>query len=247
MKKIAWTLSAILLLVFAPQVQAWEWSTHRQIVQVVYDELPDNVKVNLDWSLIYEGSTWPDLYRHNPDPRYGLTYPSHFQPEARDQAEHWLEKAQTYYQDGDFDDASLALGIAAHYIADASCLAHNPPYAYDWDLHGEFEYWGTQISPDRPWGIPNFDLRQALTQIEMGAPDKWQRWLQTRDLSIVQEDLNNATMYTYNAWCQALDVTPRSPPPQESIWPVDPRIIAGTIFAILVVSMVIGRRRYYRM
>jgi len=242
MRKLPLLLFVLLLLALVPQAQAWEWATHRRVVEAAYEELPENIRARLSRDWIREGSTWPDRYKYEPDPRYGQTYPGHFQPEARGHAAYWLARARGYYRNGDFEDASLALGIASHYIADACCLAHNPPHAYDWNLHAELESRAAGLWPERPEGIPNFDLQRVLVQIETDAPSKWKRWLQTRDTSILQEDLNDATSYTYNAWCQALDVAPRIA--EKSIWP---NLVVATALAVLAVSVAIGVKRYYRM
>lgn len=234
-------VSIALLLALAPQAQAWKASTHYRIVQAAYDGLPENIRANLNLGLIKDGSTRPDQYVDKPD-EYGQTYPNHFQPKARAQAEHWLGVAKSYYRNGDFDNASLALGIASHYIADACCLAHNPPYTYYWNLHEEFEDRGTRIWPKQPWGISNFDLSQMLEQAETNASVKWERWIQTRDISIVQEDLNNAAVYTYNAWCRALDVEPSLLEKWAS--PIDLGLVAVALM-VLIVCVAVGIKRYH--
>ncbi|GEM_PF-3301178 len=232
----------VLLLLLAPQACAWRRITHEAIAEAAYQELPENLKDLLDRDKIIEGSTWPDRYRHDPDP-YGRTFPDHFPRASITQAESWLEMAKNSYLDKDYGNAGLHLGIACHYIADSTCLAHNPPYAYDWDKHGEFEQQGVGLSPAVPTSIAGFNLRQKLTGFYNAAPTVWQRWLSTRDQEIAQEGVDLAASYTYNAWCQALNVPPRE---AQGITLIDFRVIAGIALVALVVVIVIGMRRFYR-
>lgn len=242
MRKLHLALCVLLLLALAPQTYAWNWKTHWDVVQVAYQELPENVKVLLSYTIIRDGAVWPDRYRDTPDP-YGRTFPTsgHIQPASRAQAVYWLEQARVYYWENNYDNAALALGTASHYIADSVSLVHNVGWT---DLHFEFEDQGEWFTPAKLAGISNFDLEQKLTEYYNGAQAKWQRWLGTRDQTIVREGVDLAASYTYNAWCQALSVTPREA--QETSLSIDFRLIAGIILVILVVVIVIGMKRFYR-
>lgn len=243
MRKFHLALCVFLLLALVPRTYAWNWKTHRDVVEVTYQELPENVKAVLSYTVIYEGAVWPDKYRTTPDPD-GRTFPSsgHIQPASRAQAAYWLEQAQEYYLDNDYDNAALALGIAAHYISDSVVLVHNIGWT---DLHGEFEEQGGLCTPTKPVGIHNFDLEQKLTEFYTGAHSEWQSWLGTRDQTIVQDGVNLAARYTYNAWCQALDIVPTSWEEQPSQL-IDFRVVAAAALVVLIVLSVIGMKRRYR-
>lgn len=240
MRKIILILPLVLLVLLASQAYAWKWTTHRAVAKAAYDQLPENVRIHLSYTTIKDGSTWPDEYRDTPDP-YGRTFPSkwHIQPGSRTQAAYWLTEAKNRYENGDYDNASLYLGIAAHLIADSTALVHNIGWT---DLHDEFEQEGANISPATPSGISGFDLAQKLTEFYNAAPAKWQQWLGSRDPSIVQEGVDAAASYTYNAWCQALGVTPH----YATSLSIDFRLIAAIVLVVLVIAVAVGIKRYYR-
>jgi hypothetical protein len=243
MKKTYLILTAVLLLLLVPGANAWNWTTHRAVARAAYEELPENIKIHLNYNrIVDDGAVWPDRYRGTPDP-YGLTFPSsgHIQPGSRAQAAYWLAEAGSRYWENDFDGASLALGIAAHYIADSVALVHNIGWT---DLHEEFEEQGELFTPTKPAGVPDFNLEQKLTEYYNGAQAKWQRWLGTRDQTIAEEGVNLAASYTYNAWCQTLG-TPL-PEAQGVSSFVDFRLIAGIVLVILIVVIAVGMKRFYR-
>lgn len=126
MKKAHLILAAVLLLLLVPGANAWNGTTHRAVAKAAYAQLPENVRIHLSYAIIEDGSTWPDRYRSTPD-QYGRTFPSsgHIQPGSSTQAAYWLTEAENRYRENDFDNASLYLGIAAHYIADSTALVHN--------------------------------------------------------------------------------------------------------------------------
>jgi len=247
MKKTCLILAAILLLLLAPGANAWRWATHSAVARAAYEELPENIKIHLDYNRIVEdGAIWPDKYNDTLDP-YGRTFPGHFQPQSRNWAVYWLAEAKNCYEDGDYDNASLYLGIASHYIADSTALVHCGVHSYDnpgWALHTEFEQQGWYLSPARPSAISGFDLRQKLAEFQSGASVMWQQWLGSRHQSIVQEGVDLAASYTYNAWCQALGVP--LPEAQGVGSSMDFRLIAGVALVILIVIMAVGMKRFYR-
>lgn len=234
-------LCVFLLLALAPQTKAWEGQTHRDVAQAAFQELPDNVQALLDYSRIYDGSTWPDVYRTSADP-FGWTFPSsgHIQTSSRGQAEQWLAQAENRYLENDYENASLYLGIACHYIADSVTLVHNISWT---DLHYDYEDAGAQLAPAEPSGIADFDLEQKLTDYYNGAQAKWQIWRSTRDQSIVQEGVDLAASYTYNAWCQVLGVTPAILP--ETSFPIDPKLIAVAAIVVIMVLSIVGKKRHW--
>jgi hypothetical protein len=234
MKKTYLILTAVLLLLLAPQASAWGHTTHKAVARAAYEELPENVRIHLIYTRIEYGSTLPDTDRQ--------TYPDHAQPGSRAQAAYWLTEAGSRYRKNDFDGASLALGIAAHYIADSMCLVHNVPY--NPEKHYLYESQGAYLIPAKPAAIPNFNLEQKLTEYHNGASEKYRSWLSGQDPSIVQEGVDLAASYTYNAWCQTLGAP--LPEAQGASSFVDFRLIAGVALVILIVIIAVGAKRFYR-
>jgi hypothetical protein len=132
----------------------------------------------------------------------------------------------------------LDLGIAAHIIADSVTLVHNISWT---DLHYEYEDQGAQLTPAEPSGIQNFSLEQKLTEYYSGAQAKWQSWLGTRDQAIVQEGVDFAASYTYNAWCQALGIVPSAW--QQTGFSIDARFVAIAVLVVIIVLVLVGRKR----
>ena len=235
-------MAAVLLLLLVPGANAWKWSTHRAVARAAYDEIPENVRIHLNYMIVEDGSTWPDEYRNTPDP-YGRTFPSsgHIQPGSRTQAAYWLTEAGNRYWENDFDNTSLYLGIAAHYIADSMTLVHN--VSYNEYYHNLYESQGGYLTPAKPTAIPNFNLEQKLTEYHNGANGKYQSWLSSQDTSIVQEGVDLSAAYIYNAWCQALGAP--LPEVQGVGSFIDFRLIAMGALIILIVAIAIGAKRFY--
>ena len=104
--------------------------------------------------------------------------------------------AENRYKENDYDNASLYLGIASHYIADSLSLVHNIGWT---NLHEEYE--GGSLMPAKPVPIENFDLVDKLTEYYESAQGLLQKWSSTKDSAIQQEGVDLAAAYTYNAWC----------------------------------------------
>jgi len=239
MKKKYLVLAVVVLLLLVPMTEAWEGSTHRAVAEAAYNELPENVRIHLNYTFLIDGSVWPDWYRRDPDP-WGRTFPDHIQPGSRIQAKSWLLMAENRYEENDYDNASLYLGIASHFIADSVTIVHNIGWT---DLHYEFEGQGASLTPAKPTPIENFDLDNELIKFNKSAQDTWQRWLSTRDVAIVQEGVDLAATYTYNAWCQVLGVELTYPSSYPSS---DFRLVALAVLIVLIVASAIGiiRRRH---
>jgi hypothetical protein len=238
MKKICFLLTAVVFSLSVQVVGAWEGSTHRAIAEAAYNKLPENVRARLNYTWIIDGSCWPDWYRNDPDP-WGRTFPSsgHIQPASRMQAKSWLLMAENRYGENDYDNASLYLGIASHYIADSMCLVHNIGWT---DLHYEYEGQGASLILAEPTPIENFDLSEKLAEYYGSAQDTWHRWLSTRDVSIAQEGVDLAATYTYNAWCQALHVQLTYTSGNARTRSIDFRMVALAVLIVLIVASAIG-------
>src|SRR3989344_1639489 len=113
LKKIFLILSILLLI---PNVFAWNWFTHQEIGENVYNALPEDLQNKLNLEKIKEGTIAPDKdfkdnVRHHYPQSYNLTL-------------HWLDVAKNSLETQDYDNASYAFGVATHYVSDSFSAPH---------------------------------------------------------------------------------------------------------------------------
>jgi hypothetical protein len=223
-KKIVWILPIVLLL--TPAAQAWGWDTHKNITDVAYDSLPDNIKDLLTPSKIEEGWKAPDDWGDHP----------HMFPDKYPQAVDALEKAKEYYQTDQYSDASFWLGVAAHYIQDMVSLPHCV-YGETYEEHVYFESTVARtLSIAAPSLVENFDLFGQLYTYNNQSRQKWDDWLATENTVYVQEGLDLAASLTYNAWYQTLaNVVPAEAPSL----PLLPVATAGAVTALIIMVILV--------
>ena len=224
MKKIVCALSLISLLLLVPHARAWGWGSHYDIVDVAYDALPENLRVNLDLAKIKEGVVAPDRWGDWP----------HTYPEVYSKAIDALEKARDYFHAQRYADASYYLGVAGHYIQIMVCLPHCV-YGETEEQHVYFESTVAEtLSPKQPALKQAFDLEWEISSYKAGAQEKWNAWLETHDQSYVQEGLDLAASLTYNAWYEVLTTAPE----KRFQFPIVTvtAIILGLVVVVLVVK-----------
>ncbi len=110
---ICFTISS---LVFAPAADAWSWTTHSDIVDVVYNGLPPEVQKNLNLQTMKDASNEPDEVFKD--------YTLHNYPNSYGKAKSWLDKGKAAYDKGDYNEASYDYGVASHYISDSFSAPH---------------------------------------------------------------------------------------------------------------------------
>ncbi|MFN4132892.1 MAG: zinc dependent phospholipase C family protein [Candidatus Hadarchaeales archaeon] len=203
MKKLMLGLPLIFLLISTPLSAAWVGDTHREVAAAAYRELPENIRNLLNLDAILTGATLPDRERES----YGHRYPATDHPYVRQKAVEWVERVRENWLAGDYHSASLAMGILSHFIADATSLPHciNDETI---TAHSNFEESGRDLKAAPPSFISGFELEKALEECREAAEAKWRQWLKSMDKSTVQEGVNLAATYTYNAWVQALEIDP---------------------------------------
>jgi len=172
----------ILFLVIIPNTLAWDWQTHQNIVERVYNSLPE---LNLSLEDLREGSIIPDKVFH--DNR------KHHYPDSLELTQNWLSIAKEEYENKNFKNASLAFGIAAHYITDSFSSPHYIKGEASYQ-HSKYEEMG-YFTPNEYCRI-DINLEDALAE----SPKEglfWQEWLETKDNKIPENAVNKATKTIY--------------------------------------------------
>jgi len=193
MKKL---LILIFLVLLSSSVFAWNWNNHKLIVDTVYYNIDINTQRNLNLTLIREGSIAPDKDFHD--------NVLHHYPPTYELSLKWLEAAKSNYSNGDFNKASYAFGVAAHYISDSFVAPHyisKEPYK----LHSEFE--SVKYKPKTKCFYQNYNLDTRL-KIASQNKDDWEKWLISKDSSIPERELEDTirllfpiTLETFNTSC----------------------------------------------
>ncbi len=206
MRRIHLLISALVVIAIVQPAGAWNGSNHEDIADHAFQALSENTRTLLLSSMISDGSKWPDWYRTTMDSENRM-FPStlHIQPTSRNSAKTWLSMAENYFRENDYSNASLSLGIAAHFISDSVVPLHNIGWN---DLHETFESAAEEFTPAEPKGLDNFDLEQCLVRYNENAQAYWDAWENARDPGVIQYSLDLASYYVYNAWCDALGVAP---------------------------------------
>ena len=172
----------IMLLISIQGVSAWDWPTHQNIVERVYYSLPD---LNLSLEYLKEGSIIPDKVFH--DNR------KHHYPDLLELTEKWLLIAEEEYKKENFKNASLAFGIASHYITDSFSSPHY--------IKGETSYQHSKYE-ERGYFEPNEYCRTdiELKEILAESPEEglfWESWLENKDNEIPENAVNKAAKAVY--------------------------------------------------
>ncbi len=173
-------LLLILIILLIPDVFAWNWFTHKEFGENVYNALPNEWQQKLNLEKIREGAIAPDKdfkdnVRHHYPPSYNLTI-------------YWLDIAKKSLENQDYDNASYAFGVATHYVSDSFSSPHyvkNEPY----NLHEEYEWQAKKIKTKCQ--KRSYDLQKELEQATKSGED-WNDWLKTKDSKLPQNRLEQA-------------------------------------------------------
>jgi len=237
MRKLHLALCALLLLALVPQTYAWKLKTHYDVAEAAYNALPQEVRDNLNLDEIKRGSVAPDNESFGQHHRY---------PNTVTQTQYWLGYALDEYLAGGYDNASYALGVACHFIADSTVVPYHNVSIQNFELHDEYEATGAGFTPASPSYIENFNISAALTAFNQGAYNRLSLWTASetsKKASMVREDVDRAATFTYNAWVQTLGI--EVPVSKSSIF-IDARVIAVIVLVVIVVVIVISANRFYR-
>ena len=173
-----------------PSAFAWDYNTHQEIVQSNYNALPSNIQQNLDINALKQGSIDPDFKFFD--------FKNHYYPNSYFKAEEWLNKGQQYYKNGNYYYASYCYGVASHYIADSFSAPHcaniSGPYHTLYEAQASFF-----LKPEFTPINSNEDLKSMMIEGQSSGKYDWNQWMNTKNNSYIQNDLNTATDVSYYA------------------------------------------------
>jgi len=177
-------------MVFAPSASAWHWNTHKNIAEGIYYSMPVDIQHNLNLSEMKRGAAAPDLvFKDN-------KYKGHRYPKTYVKAENWLEKGKIAYQEGNYSYASYCFGVSSHYITDSYVAPHCTDSSKS--DHRSYEKKSKNMKPSAE-GYRNESLKSSLAEAYKTGETRWNLWLEKGNMTLVQQDLNNATSIAYSA------------------------------------------------
>lgn len=183
------TLVLILsLLMLMPASDAWSWKTHSQIVDTVYYGMPSDVQKNLNLGIMENASNDPDEIFHD------FTY--HSYPNSYNKSIYWLNLGKTAYDSGNFENASYDYGVACHYISDTFSAPHGVSGESS-SLHSKYEDHAKKFTPVA--NPVNGDLKNLMENGKIQDSNSWNNWIQTKDDSIIEKNLDNGTSVCLSA------------------------------------------------
>lgn len=176
------SLILVFLAVFTVNCNAWVWETHQNIVDKVYSDMPRELQVKLNLSLMEEGSIAPDKVFHN--------NVLHHYPQSYELA------LKALNENNDWDNISYNFGIATHYISDSFSAPHyisNEPYK----LHEEFEKQIKNYIPKTKCYNYRIDLKKGLENGSLNYRE-WGEWLLTKNKEIPEREVEQAMTLVYS-------------------------------------------------
>jgi len=176
-----------IILLLVPQVNAWKAETHQNAVEYVYYSMPLEIQQKLNLSQMKEGSVMPDAVFKD--------FTKHHYPDSLIEARKWLNNNT---------DISLNLGIASHYILDSYDAPHYIKNE-DYNQHTAFESQVVYIAPNL--ACKNYNLK--IEDISKGAKNSkdWYPWLKTKDKTIPQREVNQATEVLFSIVLDKMNAT----------------------------------------
>ena len=170
-----------------PTASAWNWNTHQEIVESNYNSLPSDIKQNLNLDAMKDGSDDPDFKFFD--------FKYHSYPDSYKKSEEWLNRGQYYYKTGDYYYASYCYGVASHYITDSFSAPHCA--GVSGPNHTLYEAKASFLRPEMIQS--NDNLNSALIEGNLKGKTNWNDWLKIKNDSYIQNDMNRATVASYNA------------------------------------------------
>jgi len=168
----------LILIITLPSAFGWNYYTHQDFIEGVYYLLDEEVRENLDVTLLREGAIAPD--------KVFKDYRRHHYPPSYEEAQTWLVKARDAYEQEDYANASYAFGVASHYVADSFSSPHNVEKE-EGSLHQKYEKsnYLDHVVVSCPTEA-SFDLDSILSSAVQTGED-WETWVATKDKNIVRK------------------------------------------------------------
>ncbi len=176
-------------------VSAWNWNTHQEIIENNYYSLPPDMQQNLNLEVMEKGSNDPDFLFFD--------FKYHSYPHSYEKATYWLNKGQINYRDGNYYYASYCYGTASHYIADSFAAPHAA--GISGPNHILYEAKASFLKPEVVKVTE--DLNSTLYSGDFNGEKNWNNWINSRNDSLIQNDLDQATGASYNAIYSSLNDT----------------------------------------
>jgi hypothetical protein len=173
---------------FSSGTLKWPWPTHSNVAEVVYNELPEDTRKNLDLKKMEDGS-------NDPDEKFKDTANHHY-PASYKKANKWLDDGKTSYNQKDYENASYCFGVATHYISDTFSAPHCVSGESGKDHHN-YEIVADDFTPKVTLLEGDLDT-QMKKGIEQGKLD-WAKWKKTKDRSIVEAGVDRGASAAYTA------------------------------------------------
>jgi hypothetical protein len=189
-------LNLIIIFILLPNfISAWDWNTHKSIVEELYYSIPYELQSQLSLELLKKGSIAPDKIFH--DNRL------HHFPPSYNKTLYWLNTTNHYISIGDYNNASYSFGIATHYISDSFVAPHSVS-GEDYKLHSKFEK--SPIPIKTKCQKQNYNLCKGLEKAELNGND-WEIWLKNQTKKIPQKELDQAMQLIFPLFLKTFNTT----------------------------------------
>ena len=180
MKKLVFVLLSLILI-------SWNWNTHQGFIKDSFNELPDELKEKLSLPLMQDGAIIPD--------RDFQDFRNHSYPRSITAVNYWLNVSLDYYNKGEFDKASVGLGIASHYISDSLSAPHSVSNE-DYDDHKLYE---DQAKNSFNIKCKEITIEREIIELVEYKKNEWNVWLDNKDASIPKKSSEEAANLVYDS------------------------------------------------
>lgn len=181
-------IKPLILVIAIFMLSAWNWPTHEEFAGKIYDSFSGDVKLNLNKTIVKEGSIVPD--------KVFMDYGNHSYPGSVIESKLWLERSVEAYKSKDYGAASMALGISMHYISDSFAAPHNIQ-GEEYYLHKEFEDAAEGVPFDARCSKGKKDPEKYLAKANFSEKE-WNMWLITKDRNVQSKELRRALESAYS-------------------------------------------------
>jgi len=192
MKIIILVLFFILII---PQILAWNWETHKEIVNKLYYSSPYELQSRLDLDLLQQGSIAPDKDFHD-------NVLHHF-PSTYNKTLYWLNQTEYYISINNYQNASYSFGVATHYISDSFVAPHSIT-GEDYKLHAKFEK--SPIPIKIKCEKNKYNLLEDLEKAALNSKD-WEIWVKNQTTEIPEKELEQAMQLVFPLFLDTFNTT----------------------------------------